>query len=201
MVVHRGFYAFPAKSGKQFATRGWQVSDINERMHICLLSSYLRRTRLDFNPRPSAPFFFRFLERFTTTLRDGRTRFFFFFNPSMNESEYRSANKNRKHLLVKFVELLECNVLWKRVEIGHGDRLLESWRDFVPFLLLKLTICSQSCSYESLVFFFFLISMVKIYRSKWNPYKLTNEWRHVVFIHGFSESFTSGWMEIHYYLN
>lgn len=124
-------------------------------MHICLLSSYLRRTRLDFNPRPSAPFFFRFLERFTTTLRDGRTRFFFFFNPSMNESEYRSANKNRKHLLVKFVELLECNVLWKRVEIGHGDRLLESWRDFVPFLLLKLTICSQSCSYESLVFFFF----------------------------------------------
>lgn len=79
VVVHRGFYAFPAKSGKQFATRGWQVSDINERMHICLLSSYLRRTRLDFNPRPSAPFFFRFLERFTTTLRDGRTRFSFFF--------------------------------------------------------------------------------------------------------------------------
>lgn len=168
-------------------------------MHICLLSSYLRRTRLDFNPRPSAPFFFPWTFYYYVAWRS--YTFFFFFNPSMNESEYRSANKNRKHLLVKFVELLECNVLWKRVEIGHGDRLLESWRDFVPFLLLKLTICSQSCSYESLVFFFFLISMVKIYRSKWNPYKLTNEWRHVVFIHGFSESFTSGWMEIHYYLN
>lgn len=170
-------------------------------MHICLLSSYLRRTRLDFNPRPSAPFFFRFLERFTTTLRDGRTRFFFFFNPSMNESEYRSANKNRKHLLVKFVELLECNVLWKRVEIGHGDRLLESWRDFVPFFAFKTNDLFSILQLWKFSFFFFLISMVKIYRSKWNPYKLTNEWRHVVFIHGFSESFTSGWMEIHYYLN
>lgn len=171
-------------------------------MHICLLSSYLRRTRLDFNPRPSAPFFFRFLERFTTTLRDGRTRFFFFFNPSMNESEYRSANKNRKHLLVKFVELLECNVLWKRVEIGHGDRLLESWRDFVPFFAFKTNDLFSILQLWKFSFsFFFLISMVKIYRSKWNPYKFTNEWRHVVFIHGFSESFTSGWMEIHYYLN
>lgn len=124
----------------------------------------------------------------------------FFFNPSMNESEYQSTNKNRKHLLVKFVELLECNVLWKRVEIGHGDRLLESWRDFVSFLLLKLTICSQSCSYESLVFFNFDGKNISIEKKSLQTYKRIKT--HSIYTRvPILESFTSGWMEIHYYLN
>lgn len=118
----------------------------------------------------------------------------------MNESEYQSTNKNRKHLLVKFVELLECNVLWKRVEVGHGDRLLESWRDFVSFLLLKLTICSQSYSYESLVFFNFDGENISIEKKSLQTYKRIKT-RSIYTRVPILESFTSGWMEIHYYLN